>query len=80
MQSINLNQSVKVKLSDVGLKILSEHYSQYDFKTHNIEFKQSIDDEGHFKTQLWDLMNIFGKHIHMVYPNPFESTEIILLD
>jgi hypothetical protein len=65
----NINNYVKVKLTPMGKEILKETYFE------NI----AEDDNGWSRWQLWELMLIFGKHLHMGLDNPFEI-EIKLLN
>jgi hypothetical protein len=69
MTAININEWVKVKLTDYGWEVLWE-------RGHNIYVK--TDAEGYSKFQLWDLMNIFGHTLYLGNPKaPFEAGEII---
>jgi hypothetical protein len=70
----NINDDVKVKLTPVGFEIHRKYWAPY---TSNDYIPPRVDDEGYSTFQLWDLMVIFGSHIHMWGNNPFE-TEIIL--
>jgi hypothetical protein len=76
----NLNDWVKVKLTDKGKNI---YYHQFDAINQTYE-KQIIKphypeltEDGYYKTQLWCLMNLFGEHLYMGFDPPF-GTEIIL--
>lgn len=77
----NINNEVQVKLTDHGKDIyyhrddeLKKKYRQEIIKPKYPE----VDNEGYTKFQLWDLMYIFGKHIHMGCELPFE-TEIEII-
>ena len=63
---INLNDSVSVNLSERGAEILNKYFKQFiitkNYKAGDV-----------FKTELWDLMNIFGEHLTMGFNIPFES-------
>ena len=65
----NVNEYVKVKLTDRGKKILSAE---------GLDFYHKPDKDGWSSWQLWHLMETFGKHISMSSFPPFE-TEIEIL-
>ena len=57
----NLNDYIKVKLTDKGKQFYNDYYD-------NDPPTLDIDDEGYSKFQMWDFMRIFGEHIHMGGP------------
>ena len=63
---INLNDTVTVYLNEKGAEILNRHFAQF-YMAENYK-KGDV-----FKTQLWDLMNIFGESMIMGFDIPFES-------
>jgi len=76
----NINNYVKVKLTDVGKQIysngqkkLNQFYGKYIF-----ELEPELDTEGYWKEQLWVIMAMFSDSIFNGCDIPFE-TEIILL-
>lgn len=71
---ININDSVRVKLLPAGIAILKKSDQGWRL-THGIN-KPTPD--GWSRWQLWDLMSVFGPHIHMGFEVPFE-TEIEIL-
>lgn len=81
--TINLNDKVKVKLTDHGKDI---YYHQYDelnekLKPYGCKFLEprmpDVDADGYTTFQLWQLMNLYGPHIHMTSPLPFETNIVI---
>lgn len=66
---INLNEFIKVKLTDLGKDI---YYHWY-----NINRFPEIDENGYTRFQLWDFIQLYGKHIGMAFPNVIEPIEII---
>jgi len=72
----NLNDHVKVKLNDAGVKLWRQEYEKYlseEFKKDNYferYYKQRTDDEGYTEFALWDFMNIFGPHFSMGFNQP----------
>lgn len=85
MKEFNINNSVKVKLTDYGKEI---YYHQYDYLNQSygkeiIEPRYpKVDENGYATFQLWNLMELYGKYISMtgtVEQNtlPFETTIFI---
>ena len=71
---INLNDTVKVKLTAVGLQYLIDTDSIY-LKISNYNKKT-----GWITTQLWQLMQEFGGAIYMGCHAPFEKNDIELIE
>lgn len=76
--TINLNEHVKVKLNDRGKNIF---YHQFDDLNLFIKVQggklieprmPEVDADGYTSIQLWELMKIFGPHIGMGIPQPFD--------
>ena len=72
---INLNDSIRVKLTDLGKDI---YYHQYD-DTNRIAGKEiikphmpKVDDEGKTRFALWEFIQLYGEHIGMAKPNVIE--------
>lgn len=81
--TINLNDSVKVKLTDHGKDI---YFHQYDELNEHIKRSGGkliepkmprVDAEGYTSFQLWHLMELYGPHIHMCSPLPFDVNIVI---
>ena len=79
---MNLNDYVKVKLTDLGKDI---YYHQFDnlievnpmITSYISPHYPKIDEEGYTQFQLWEFMQLYGKHIGMGKPNVIEPLEII---
>ena len=86
MKSFNINDVIKVKLNEVGLAIYSDRAKEINkkFEENNIKYRSSIfpkrDDKGFVKFQLWDLMNLYGKHLELSLTSPFEDNKIYFED
>ncbi len=65
---MNINDTVRVKLTPEGVKIYENHYAPYGGNSPKIEF------DGYTSIQLWVLMSIFGPHIGMGFYPPFDTT------
>lgn len=77
---INLNELIKVKLTDWGKEI---YYHQYD-KTNQFAGREICkpkfpkeDENGYTEFQLWDFMELYGKYMGMISPNVIEPLEIV---
>lgn len=75
----NINNYVKVKLTDFGREIHSDWWNSLDSSWMRPYRSPTEDAEGYSVWQLWHLMEIFGEHIHLGGKNPFE-TEIEILE
>ena len=82
MLKINLNETVKVKLNEIGLAIYADRAKETNkkFEENNIKHRCPIypkrDDEGYVEFQLWDLMNLYGKYLELTLIPPFEDNVI----
>ena len=77
---INLNDPIKVKLTDWGKEI---YYHQYD-KTNQIAGREICkpkfpkeDENGYTEFQLWCFIELYGEHMGMTLPNVIEPLEIV---
>ena len=77
---INLNEPIKVKLTDRGKEI---YYHQYD-RTNQIAGKEICkpsfpkeDENGYTEFQLWRFIELYGAHIGITLPNVIEPLEIV---
>ena len=77
---INLNETIKVKLTDLGKKI---YYHQHD-RTNQIagikicepKFPEE-DENGYTEIQLWVFIELYGEHIGVTLPNVIKPNEIV---
>lgn len=68
---INLNDRIKVKLTDYGKEVYRHRFDVEFARTKLKVFKPEnpkIDDEGYTSFQLWDFISIFGNYIGMGLP------------
>ncbi len=77
---INLNELIKVKLTDWGKEI---YYHQYD-RTNQIAGREICkprfpreDENGYTEFQLWCFIELYGMHMGMTLPNVIEPLEIV---
>ena len=77
---INLNELIKVKLTDWGKEI---YYHQYD-RTNQIVGRKVCkpmfpkeDENGYTEFQLWCFIELYGEHMGMTLPNVIEPLEIV---
>ena len=80
IQKINLNETIKVKLTPYGAEI---YYKQFDElnKQRGREICKPqmprIDKDGYTEFQLWHFIELYGKHIGMCKPNVIEPLDIV---
>ena len=79
---INLNEPIKVKLTDWGKEI---YYHQYD-RINQIVGREICkpkfpkeDENGYTEFQLWCFVELYGEHIGMALPNVIEPLEIVYM-
>lgn len=77
---INLNEPIKVKLTDWGKEI---YYHKYD-RTNQIAGREICkprfpreDENGYTEFQLWCFIELYGMHMGMTLPNVIEPLEIV---
>ena len=77
---INLNEPIKVKLTDWGKEI---YYHQYD-RVNQIAGREICkpkfpkeDENGYTEFQVWCFMELYGEHMGMTLPNVIEPLEIV---
>ena len=79
-QDFNINDYVKVRLTDKGKYI---YYHQFDKINECIRkiggnllnpIELKYDDDGYVELQMWHLMEIFGEHLYNGCEVPFDTT------
>lgn len=84
MKKLNLNQHVKVKLTDLGKDI---YYHQYDSLIEVMKARgvntitpsyPPVDKDGYSTMQLWCFIELYGPHIGMCKPNVIEDLYIYI--
>ena len=77
---INLNEPIKVKLTEWGKEI---YYHQYD-RVNRIAGREICkpkfpeeDENGYTEFQLWCFIELYGEHMGMTLPNVIEPLEIV---
>ena len=77
---INLNEPIKVKLTDLGKEI---YYHQYD-RTNHIAGREICkprfpkeDENGYTEFQLWCFIELYGEHMGMTMSNVIKPLEIV---
>ena len=80
IQKINLNEIIKVKLTPYGAEI---YYKQFDELNKQYgrqickPLMPRIDKDGYTEFQLWQFIELYGKHIGMCKPKFIEPLEIV---
>lgn len=78
---ININEYVKVKLTDYGKEIFYHQYDNLNNKAFGKEIIKpsypAVDSDGYTSFQLWYFMNLYGRYIDMGVQNVIEPLEIV---
>lgn len=69
-RDVNINEYIKVKLTDRGKEIYRNHYHDVD---NEYVPTLDVDEEGFCKFQLWKFMQIFGEYFCMGGNSPCET-------
>lgn len=70
----DINNFVRVKLTDMGKRILEKDSTRMVFDNRIIKkFEVKEDSDGWSEWQLWDLMATFGEYMHDGCKVPFET-------
>ncbi len=83
---INLNDFIKVKLTDYGKEIYyhkDDDFNAYLSKRGLELFKPhfpKVDEDGKTKFQLWDFMKIYGNYMGLGKPNVIEPLDLEIDD
>jgi hypothetical protein len=75
---INLNEYVKIKLTDKGILILKQQHDELNKQIQEsggkgTTFNLKLDERGYYEGQLWSVIQKFGKYIGICEEPPFES-------
>ena len=80
MQKINLNETIKVKLTPLGAEIYYKQFDEVNKQCGREICKPQmprIDKDGYTEFQLWHFIELYGEHIGICKPNVVEPLEIV---
>lgn len=80
---INLNERVKVKLTDLGKEIYYHQFDDFNRKLGRVVLEPSfpkVDEEGYSCFQLWHFIEIYGTHFGVTKPNVINPLEFVYED
>lgn len=82
MIKVNINDVIKVKLTDLGKEIVQKNFDELQawYPTIPLQTIYPIDDDGYTEFQLWAFMSIFGEHLYNGAPQIIENNEIIFCE
>ena len=66
---INLNDTIKVRLTERGKRILEQNFKEI-----------KIDEDGYYRKPLWYIMQEFGEYMGVGLSSPIEMEIIIDVD
>jgi hypothetical protein len=72
--NFNVNQYVKVKLTDYGNSVMDDWYCGRLYEA------PPVDESGYIKVQMWQLMKIFGEHTGLGKPPVFDMYVILCVE
>ncbi len=76
MIKLNVNNNVKVKLTDKGREILRKYLLGWGYRVPDW-YDSHTDSDGYTVFQLHEVMHIFGPHTYNGCEIPFETTILI---
>lgn len=82
---ININEIVRVKLTDKGIQTLKTKYEKLNKASNglidcNAWETMYIDNDGYYKAPIWQLMQDFGRQMYMGNVPVFEHGTIEVLE
>lgn len=80
MTRINLNERIKVRLTDLGKDIYYHQFDDLNERAGRCVLKPEYpktDEDGYTEFQLWVFIELYGKHIGMAKPNVIYLNEIV---
>ena len=82
MIKVNINDVIKVKLTDLGKEIVQKNFDELRawYPTIPLQTIYPIDDDGYTEFQLWTFMSMFGEHLYNGAPQIIENNEIIFCE
>jgi len=85
MFNYNINDKIKVKLTEYGKDILQKYVADAMRKLKHLDvpddyFPYSEDEDGYTEFQMWTFMRIFGSHFFVGCPSIIEHNKIIFID
>lgn len=86
MWGVNLNQNIKVKLSDLGKEIYYHQYDEVNEKIKRFGCKPikptmpKVDAEGYTQFHMWRFMNLYGEYMTIFGEQVLETLDVIIVD
>ncbi len=77
---INLNDRVRVRLTDEGRRIYRDWWLALSAANCISKYFPPVEVDGVSQFQLWELMNIFGSHVYMGNSNLPFAPEFNIMD
>ena len=83
MTRINLNERIKVRLTDLGKDIYYHQFDNLNERAGRCVLKPvypKTDEDGYTEFQLWVFIELYGRHIGMAKPNVIYPNEIVRVE
>ena len=76
---VNINEEIKVKLTDEGKIVYAKWDHKHDDVIHkdNLMYNSHLKNDDFWEFHLWELMQIFGEEMRMGNKSMFVKNEII---
>lgn len=77
--SMNINDIIKVKLTDKGKEIIQKDYARLISLYPTLDIKPCYveDEDGYIEFQMWDFMRLYGSHFYVGCPQLIVQNEIV---
>lgn len=81
MKKFNINDVIRVKLTDYGKEIYYHRFDHLIEAGYPIERRfPKVDEEGFSTFQMWVFIEIYGPHMHLTSKNIMEHNDIYFFD
>lgn len=83
MKTLNLNDIIKVKLTDAGKDIFYHRWDEFNARCGQEVCKPgypTVDEDGFVRIQLWYFMAIYGRHMSLTAPTFIEHNNIYICE
>lgn len=77
---LNLNATARVKLTPLGEKIWCYYWTPYASGRDPMDILDSKTVDGYLEEQLWEIMRMFGSHLHNGSGMPFATDILVCIE
>lgn len=74
IETFNVNEYVSVRLNELGHAVIVRNRKDFMARHPNVRLSMPVPDaDGYVRFPLWELMQLFGEHMGLGKPVPFET-------